>query len=162
MFSTQARTRIFHPQLHSPGTPREAHQSKPWLLRACVCCPRYSYRHIFLHISQGPASELPTLQPRTTTKSPYCLSGLVICPCFLHLNLMVLWLRKTRFYNHDLEAAEVPKAEKGLVGASIHPCPAEHTHSSNPCTTTLKSGTKIHHFMLLAPQEKASWSQCYV
>lgn len=70
------KSNVFHSQLHSPETPQEAHQSEPWLLRACACCLHYSYRHIFLHTSQGLVSELPTHQPRVIKK---------------HLDFCVVW-----------------------------------------------------------------------
>lgn len=49
---------------HSPETPQEARQSKPWLWKAFVCYHRCSYWHIFLHTLPGPVCELPIHQPR--------------------------------------------------------------------------------------------------
>ena len=70
MLSIQARTG-FSIQSHSPETPLEAHQSKPWLLRACAYCLHCSSQHIFLHTSQGPVSESPTRQPKSDKKAPF-------------------------------------------------------------------------------------------
>lgn len=69
MLSIQASTG-FSIQSHSPETPLEARQSKPWLLRACAYCLHCSSQHIFLHTSQVPVSESPTRQPKSDKRAP--------------------------------------------------------------------------------------------
>lgn len=64
MVSIQAQTGVLHSRSYSPETLQGARQSEPWPLRACACCLRYSYQHIFLHTLRGPVSELPIHQPR--------------------------------------------------------------------------------------------------
>lgn len=56
--------------MDSPGTPQVALQWEQWLWKACVCSLHCNSQRIFLRISQGLVSELPTHQPMTDSTTP--------------------------------------------------------------------------------------------